>query len=139
MVGETQMIFDPVRRRYVALTPEEWVRQHFVQYLVRQRGTPQGLIAVESGFTYNGMWRRADVIVHGRDGKPVLMAECKAPEVQIVQAAFDQISRYNTVVQARFLVVTNGLTHYCCEVHPQARATRFLDEVPLFDALEAPG
>lgn len=134
-VGETRMIFDPVRRRYVALTPEEWVRQHFVQFLIRERGVPRGLVAIEPEFKYNGMSRRADVVVYGRNGKPVLAGECKAPEVEIRQAAFDQLARYNTIVQAKYLVVTNGIVHYCCRVDRANGTYAFLDDLPPYDEL----
>ena len=134
-VGETQMIFDAIRRKYVALTPEEWVRQHFVQFLIQERGTPRSLIAIEAGFTYNRMPRRADVIVHGRDGRPLLVAECKSPDVEIRQSAFDQIARYNTVLQARYLVVTNGVVHYCCVVDRAGGTNAFLDDLPTYEEM----
>ena len=134
-VGETKVIYDPLRNKYVKLTPEEWVRQHFVQYLIQDRGFPRGLIAIEKGFTYRRMPRRADVVAYDRSGRPVLMAECKAPDVAIRQAAFDQVARYNTVVQARYLVVTNGRLHYCCAIDHAQRSYDFLDELPHFDAL----
>ena len=134
-VGETRMIFDPLRKKYVKLTPEEWVRQHFVQFLIQERGVPKALIASEMAFTYQGMARRADVVVHDRRGKPLLMVECKAPEVEITQAAFDQVARYNKVVQARYLVVTNGIDHYCCALDHEAHAYRFLDDLPPYEEL----
>ncbi len=128
-----EMIFDPVREKYVRLTPEEWVRQHFVQYLIQALEVPRGLIAIERGFTYQRMPRRADVVVYDRQGRPLLMVECKAPGVEIGQAAFDQVARYNTAVQARYLVVTNGRVHYCCV--RDGAAYRFLDALPPFSAL----
>ena len=133
--GGKAYVYDPIRRKYVRLTPEEWVRQHLVQYLVRDRGYPLPLVAVEMGFTYQGMTRRADVVVHDRTGRPVLMAECKAPEVGVGQATFDQVARYNQVVQARYLVVTNGLDHFCCALDQAAHSYRFLPDVPDFDTL----
>lgn len=132
-----QTIFDPVRRQYVRLTPEEWVRQHFVQYLIREQGVPAGLVAIEKKFTYQGMPRRADVVVHGRDGAPLLMVECKAPDVAIRQDAFDQVARYNKVVCVRYLVVTNGLEHYCCIIDREARTYRFLDRLPRYEELQS--
>ncbi len=129
------MIFDPVRKKYVRLTPEEWVRQHVVQYLIRDRGVPPGLVAIEAAFTYARMPRRADVIVHDRSGRPLLMVECKAPDVEIRQAAFDQVARYNTVVRAQYLMVTNGLVHYCCRIDHSAGTYHFLDALPRYEAL----
>lgn len=128
-----QQIYDALRQRYVRLTPEEWVRQHFAQYLIQDRGVPRGLIAIEQGFTYQGMPRRADVVAHDRQGRPRLMAECKAPDVAVSQAAFDQVARYNKVVQAALLVVTNGLEHYCCRIDHAAGTTHFLDRLPRYD------
>jgi hypothetical protein len=125
--GERAMIFDPVRQKYV--------REHFVQYLIHERGFPRALLALEMGFTYQRMARRADVVAYDRQGKPLLMAECKAPDVEIRQAAFDQVARYNTVVEARYLVVTNGLVHYCCAIDRAAHTYRFLDELPAYAAL----
>lgn len=128
-----EMIFDAVRKKYVRLTPEEWVRQHFVQYLVQDRGVPAGLIAVEKRFAFEGMPWRADVVAHGRDGAALLLAECKAPGVAVTQDAFDQAARYNRVVSAGVLVVTNGLDHYCCR--REAGTYRFLDRLPRFEKL----
>lgn len=129
------MILDPVRRKYVRLTPEEWVRQHFVQYLIREHDVPRSLVAIEMGFTYQGMARRADVVVHDRRGQPLLMVECKSPDVAIGQEVFDQVARYNRVVQARYLVVTNGRVHYCCLVDREQHTYRFLDELPPYAEL----
>ncbi|NBC18618.1 MAG: restriction endonuclease subunit R [Bacteroidetes bacterium] len=129
------MIFDPIRRKYVRLTPEEWVRQHFVQYLVQDLGTPPALVAIEGGFTYQGMTRRADVVVHDRRGQPLLLVECKAPSVEVRQATFDQVARYNKVVRARYLVVTNGQVHYACLLDREQHTYRFLDDLPPYDEL----
>ncbi len=131
----TREIYDPIRQKYVRLTPEEWVRQHFVQYLIRDRGVPRGLVAVEQSFTYQGMPRRADIIVHDRAGAPLLMVECKAPAVGVQQDTFDQVARYNRVVEAPFLAVTNGLDHYCCRIDRDAGTYTFLDAVPSYDAM----
>lgn len=132
---ERRDIFDPVRSRYVRLTPEEWVRQHFVQYLTRSCGYPVSLMAVEKGFEFQQMAWRADIVVHDRLGRPFLMVECKAPGVRITQSTFDQVSRYNLVVKARFLIVTNGLKHYCWTI--EGSSYRFLDGPPPFSAQEA--
>ena len=133
--GGKPVIFDRTRRKYVRLTPEEWVRQHFIRFLIEEQHVPSALIAVEMGFTYQRMPRRADVVVHDRKGRPLLMAECKAPEVPVRQATFDQVARYNKVVQARYLVVTNGLTHYCWLLDPAAHAYHFLDALPPYEAM----
>jgi hypothetical protein len=134
-VGETAYIFDPIRKKYVALTPEEWVRQHLLHFLIEDRKCPPALMAVEVGFVYNKMPRRADVIVYDRKGKPLLVGECKAPDLAIRQAAFDQIARYNSVIGGRYLVVTNGLVHYCFQVDRLTHTYHFLDDLPYYDDL----
>ena len=132
---DARAIYDPIRNRYVRLTPEEWVRQHFVQYLIQELGVPAGLVAVEAAFQFQGQPRRADVIVHDRQGDPLLLVECKAPRVSITQDAFDQSARYNIVLQAPYLVVTNGQTHYACAIDFDDQSYAFLDDLPPYDAL----
>jgi hypothetical protein len=128
-------ILDPLRRKYVRLTPEEWVRQNLVQYLIVDLGYPRGLTSIEKGIDLHGKPFRADVIVHDRHGQAVLMAECKEPSVQISQDTFDQIAVYNRVVQARCLLVSNGLDHYCYAIDRGKEEYRFLDRVPLYEEL----
>ncbi|MEF8940358.1 MAG: type I restriction enzyme HsdR N-terminal domain-containing protein [Salinivenus sp.] len=130
-----EVIYDPVRQTYVRLTPEEWVRQHFVQYLIQDLGVPAGLLATEATFRYQGRPWRADVIAHDRQGTPLLLVECKAPSVSIGQDAFDQGARYNLVLGAPYLVVTNGQTHYACRVDLEAQDYAFLDDLPPYDVL----
>lgn len=129
------LIFDPVRKKWVALQPEEWVRQHVVHFLRAEKHFPDGLITIEQGFDYQGMPRRADLVAHGRDGRPVLLVECKAPDVPIDQSVFDQVALYNQVIRARYLFVTNGLTHYCSKIDWVRRRYEFIDEVPDFRTL----
>ena len=112
------LIFDELRRRYVTLTPEEWVRQHFVAYLVNQKEFPRGLIGNEISLTLNKCNRRCDTIVYDRNGNPLCIAEYKAPHVEITQKTFDQIVRYNLVLQVSYLFVSNGIKHYCCHIIP---------------------
>lgn len=134
------VIRDDVRRRYVRLTPEEWVRQHLVRTLVETLGYPRGLLAVEKQVEAVGGPRRADLVVYGRGSagpRPLLIAECKAPSVALGQAVFDQVSRYNTVTLAPYLVVTNGREHYCWQVDLAARTYHFLDSIPHFESLGA--
>jgi len=132
---DRRVIYDPVRQTYVRLTPEEWVRQHFVQYLIQELGVPAGLLATEAAFPYEGRSWRADVVAHDRRGDPLLLVECKAPSVSIGQDAFDQGARYNLVLGAPYLVVTNGLTHYACRVDLEAQEYAFLDDLPAYDTL----
>jgi len=128
-------ILDPLRRKYVRLTPEEWVRQNLVQYLIVDLGYPRGLTSIEKGIDLHGKPFRADVIVHDRHGQAVLMAECKEPSVRISQDTFDQIAVYNRVVQARCLLVSNGLDHYCYAIDGGKEEYRFLDRVPRYEEL----
>jgi hypothetical protein len=121
-------VFDPVRRRWVA--PEEWVRQHFINHLVHDLGCPAALLGVEWSLSLNGLVKRADIVVHGRDGAPIMLVECKAPGVRIGQAVFEQAARYNSVFQVPYLIVTNGLQHFACEVDHATGAIRFLKGLP---------
>jgi len=130
-----RVIYDPLRDQYVRLTPEEWVRQHFVQYLIQEQGVPAGLVATEASMQYQGQPWRADVVVHDRQGDPLLLVECKAPSVPIRQDAFDQGARYNLVFDAPFLVVTNGQEHYACRVDTDSGAYAFLDNLPAYETL----
>ena len=130
-----RLVYDPVRQTYVTLTPEEWVRQHFLQYLIQDLDVPAGLIATEASFQYEGQTWRADIIAYDRQGTPLLLVECKAPSVSIGQDAFDQGARYNIVLGAPYLVVTNGQTHYACRVDLEARNYAFLDDLPPYETL----
>ncbi|HPT11146.1 MAG TPA: type I restriction enzyme HsdR N-terminal domain-containing protein [Bacteroidales bacterium] len=127
-----EKIFDPFRSRYVALTPEEWVRQHFLNYMVTALGYSPGLIKVEASFRLNSMLRRADILVYSREGNPVLIVECKAPEVKLSQTVFDQIINYNFNYCVRYLIVTNGITHYAAEVDREKKNISFLKKMPEF-------
>jgi hypothetical protein len=128
-------VFDPVRRKWVALTPEEWVRQHFLQFMVQDLGCPASLIAVEKAITLHGLSKRADLVVHGTDGAPLALVECKAPQVKLDQAVFEQAARYNIVFRVAWLFVTNGLQHYCCRIEHSTGAVHFLSEMPGFAAM----
>lgn len=130
--------WDPIRRQWVALLPEEWVRQHFINFLVRDRDCPASLIAVERQLTLNGLAKRADIVVHAADGRPVALVECKAPSVRLGQAVFEQAARYNVVFKVAFLIVTNGLQHYCCRVDAASGAVHFLVDIPRHAELSAP-
>ncbi|MGB3544263.1 type I restriction enzyme HsdR N-terminal domain-containing protein [Rubrivirga sp.] len=127
--GERTLVLDPVRRKWVALTPEEGVRQHLLIEL-QALGYPIGLLAVERAVTYGGKTWRADVVAYGRDQRPALLAECKAPGVAIDQTTFDQLARYNAVLHAETLVVDNGAVRYCCVL--EGGAWRFTDAIPPF-------
>ena len=108
------------------------MRQHLVRYLIEDRGVPVAFLAVEKSFRFGKYLRRADVVVHNRSLEPVLVAECKATSVPVSQASCDQVGRYNLVLQAGYILVTNGMEHYCCRVDIQHRKCTFLDEIPTF-------
>lgn len=128
-------IYDDLRRKFVALTPEEWVRQHFVHWLLDVKHYPASLTANEVGLRLNGTLRRCDTVVFGRDGLPAVVVEYKAPEVAITQRVFDQIARYNLVMRAGYLVVSNGLDHYCCRYDHATGRYAFVREVPAWENL----
>jgi len=130
LVDNTIQIFDEVRKGYFKLTPEEWVRQHVVNYLVFHKNYPIGLMQVEKLIKYNKLNTRADLIVNDRDLNPVILVECKAPSVKIGKDAFDQIAKYNFSLKAKYLFVTNGLTHYCCAINYENGKMDFLKEIP---------
>ena len=127
------LIFDIVRKRYVVLTPEEWVRQHFIHFLVAYREFPVRLIAVEKEVAVCGLKQRFDIVGYDRQGEPYLIVECKAPTVSLSQVVFDQAFRYNLSVEARFVAITNGCELYCGEM-TESRVFRLLADVPYFGA-----
>ena len=129
-------IFDAVRGKYLVLTPEEWVRQHLVRFLIEEKNYPKGLIAIEKGLRLNGLQKRADVLVYNKAGKPVLLIECKAPNVKINQAAFDQIGRYNISFRLPYLLVSNGMSHYCAKINFEAKDFSFLKDIPSYEELD---
>lgn len=128
-------IWDRLRERWVALTPEEWVRQHFVEWLITEKGFPAALMGNEMSLTQNGISRRCDTVVGDRTGQPLVIVEYKAPSVSITQKVFDQIVRYNMVLKARYLIVSNGLEHYCCYIDYEKNSYQFLEEIPCYESL----
>lgn len=132
--GGKVWIFDRIRKKFVVLTPEEWVRQHFVAHLIETYQYPRALFRVESGLQYNQMQKRSDILVHNRAGKPWMLVECKAPEIKLSQRAFNQIAIYNMTIGARYLAVTNGMVHYCCKAPAPGEEVVFMDEFPAFDS-----
>lgn len=129
------MIWDVIRRKYVALTPEEWVRQHFVHFLIEHKGYPTSLLANEVALTLNGTSRRCDTVLYDRALSPRMIIEYKAPQIPITQKVFDQICRYNLVFHVDYLVVSNGLSHYCCRMDYANNSYQFLSEVPEYSIL----
>lgn len=125
-------IFDEIRKKFIILNPEEWVRQHVVQYLLQDKNYPKSYINVEKLIKINDLSKRYDIIVYQPNGEIFLLIECKAPEVTITQQTFDQIARYNLVLNAKYLMVTNGLNHYFCQMDFENEKYVFLKELPDF-------
>jgi len=125
-------LFDEIRKKNIILTPEEWVRQHFVQYLIRQKGYPRSLIRLEGGLKLNGLQKRTDIVVFDSSGQRILIVECKAPSVSIDQKTFDQVARYNMVHKVSLLAVSNGLQHYYCTINHEKRNYLFIEDLPAY-------
>ena len=125
-------IFDEIRKKFIVLTPEEWVRQHVIQFLIQNMSYPKSYINVEKLIKVNGLSKRYDGIVFQPNGEIFLLIECKAPEVPISQDTFDQIARYNLELKAQYLMVTNGLNHYFCQMDFENETYIFLKELPDF-------
>lgn len=128
-------IYDPIRRKYVALTPEEWVRQHFVNYLVTVRNYPKDLLANEVMVKLNSTSKRCDTVVYDRFLVPLVIVEYKAPSIPITRSVFDQIARYNMVLRVGYLIVSNGINHYCCKIDYDSQTYGFLDGIPAYNEL----
>jgi len=131
-VEGTIQVFGQVRKKYFVLTPEEWVRQHFIYYLNKEKNYPMGLMQVEKMIKYNSMQTRADIVLYNKEGKSNMIVECKAPEVKITQDTFNQIAKYNFQLKVDFLVVTNGIKHYCCQMDYEKNEITFLNDIPVF-------
>lgn len=132
MEGKILKVFDPLRKKYVALTPEEYVRQHFTAWMTGSLGYPASLMSNEVSLKLNKTSRRCDTVVFRSDGSPSVIVEYKAPTVAISQNVFDQIARYNMVLRSRFLIVSNGLSHFCCEMDYGRDTYRFLPFIPVW-------
>jgi hypothetical protein len=130
---ELVFIFDEIRKKFVVLTPEEWVRQNFIRFLIDDKKYPASLIGIEIGLKYNQLQKRADVLIYNKQGKPFLMIECKAPGIKMSQDTFHQIAAYNMAFKVNYLVVTNGLDHFCCKMDYETNSYEFLQMVPDFE------
>ncbi len=126
-------IFDILRRKYVFLTPEEWVRQHFVHLLINEYQYPKSLLKNEGGLTYNRLTKRTDIVVYDREGKPFMVIECKGANIAISQSTFEQAAQYNHTLKAPYLTVTNGLLYYCVAIDHTTKNFAFLPDMPPFE------
>ncbi len=127
-----QYVFDEIRKKNILLTPEEWVRQNCVQFLIHEKKYPRNLISVEKKLSVNSLTKRYDIVTYNPYGKILLLVECKSPKVKITQKTFDQISRYNLVFKSQHLMITNGLSHYFCKVDHANNKYFFLKELPKY-------
>jgi len=134
---EKLLIFDSQRKRYVSLTPEEWVRQHFIQFMIEAKGYPAAYLAIEKQLNLNGMKKRCDAILYDNTGQPIMIIEFKAPNVLISQATFDQVAVYNSKLNVDFFIISNGIEHYCCRVNIQTARYEFFTEIPHFSVLQS--
>jgi len=133
-----QEIFDLVRHKFVAFTPEEWVRQHLINYLINAKGIPPTLIGVEKQLVLNKISKRFDLVVFSKSASPILLAECKAPGVEITTKVFDQTARYNLELKAGYFLITNGLEHYSCRIDYQKKQYVFIEEIPTYKEMLVP-
>lgn len=124
-----------IRKKYVVLTPEEWVRQHLLHFLVNERKFPQSLLSVEKKVVVNRLYRRTDIVVYSNELQPLLIAECKAPSVKISQMVFDQAARYNMTLGVSYFLLSNGMETFCCRVDHQRHTYDFLEQVPFYEEL----
>ena len=129
--GKNQ-VFDKVRKVWVALTPEEWVRQHMLWFLIHEKAVPESLIAVEKSLTINALTKRFDILVYNKETLPVMLVECKAPGVKLSQATLEQAARYNLRYKVGLLFITNGIKHYCIAVNHETQQFRNLTDLPGF-------
>ena len=133
--GEKRQIFDFLRRKWVALTPEEWVRQHFTHFLVEHKNYPQALLANEVELRIGEKRLRCDTLLYNKELRPRMIIEYKAPTIQIQQKTFDQISVYNLLLKVDYLVVSNGLHHYCCKMDYERQSYQFLKDIPNYESI----
>jgi hypothetical protein len=131
--GEKHYIFDDIRKKFILLTPEEWVRQNFIRFLIEDKNYPRSLMAVEKQITINSKLFRFDLVGYQRSGQPFLIAEFKAPGVKITQQAFDQVVRYNMALKVKLVIVSNGLQHFVCAIDYDSGSYNFLKEIPGFE------
>lgn len=131
-INGKRVVFDILRKKYVILTPEEWVRQNFIHYLINQHNYPKALIKLETGVKYNELKGRSDIVVYNREGGIFMVVECKSTDVTLDNKVFEQAGRYNLRYKAIYLVITNGLRHYCCLIDHNTQKIQFLNGIPAF-------
>lgn len=133
--NDTLYVFDIFRKKELILTPEEWVRQHFLHFLVTEKKTPLGLISSEHALTINGLKRRCDAVVFNKMGKPILIVECKAPSIKLSEKTLHQIAQYNFKLKVNWLVLTNGIQTITCHINHSNKQINYSEEVPFFEEM----
>ncbi len=131
-----RQIFDEVRKKFIVLTPEEWVRQHFINYLITHLSYPKSLIKVEFGIKYNQLSKRPDILIYSSTGKPLLIIECKAPKIKLTKSVLEQVSVYNKVIKSPYVIVTNGMQHICWRNIFTTNEIDFLQEIPDYHSVK---
>jgi len=129
------VIYDIIRKKYIVLTPEEWVRQHFIHYLINQLGYSKPLISVERGLKYNSLQKRTDIMVYARDGSPLILVECKAINIRLNQTVMNQAMMYNRSVTAKYIILTNGIEHSCLSINYLKGKVDYLNSIPTFEEI----
>lgn len=132
--GKTE-VFDAIRKKYVVLQPEEWVRQQFIGFLIRHKNYPASLISIEKGLTINQLQKRFDAVVFSRNGLPLVLIEFKAPKVKLSEKTFSQVAAYNLKMHVKYLIISNGLTHYCCKMDYKNNSFLFLKDIPDYETI----
>lgn len=135
-INDVDFLFDIIRKKYVKITPEEWVRQHIVHFLITEKKYPASLIGVEVSLTYNKMQKRADIVCYNSQAQPLVLIECKAPSITITQSVFEQIATYNAIFKVPYLVVSNGIAHYACTINYEEKSFLFLKDIPSYGDLK---
>ena len=130
-INQKRFIFDEIRKKYIELTPEEWVRQNCIKFLINEKKFQKNLISIEKKIQLHKTSKRFDILIHDINGSCILLVECKAPNIKINQKSFDQILSYNQVINAEFLMVTNGIIHYYCKINYHKNNIEFLKEIPV--------
>ena len=134
--GNQTLVFDPIRKKHLVLAPEELVRQVFIQYLIQEKQFPKSRMGVEKGLKVIDLDKRYDLLIYDEKFQPFLLVECKAPQVDITEKAFEQIARYNLTLKVKYLIVTNGIKTFCCEIDFETKQFSFLDKIPSWEALQ---
>lgn len=132
-LNDKLMVFDPIRKKKVLLTSEEWVRQHFINYLINHLGYPKSLVKVEFNIKYNHLTKRPDILVFDKDGSPLIIIECKSTKIKLSQSVLEQITVYNKTVQAKYCIVTNGLKHICWTQNNSTGSADFINAIPVYN------